>query len=335
MLFPGLINAHDHLELNHFPRTRFRDVYSNAHQWGEDVSMHLDQTPFRQLRALPLRDRCWIGGLKNLLCGATTVVHHNPLHRCLKARRFPVQVMRRYGWAHSLHFETPAALQKSYRPDRPWMIHLAEGTDAVAVAELGQLDKLGLLKANTILIHGVGLTQADAQLAIDRGAGLIWCPSSNYYLLDKTADVRPWSAVKQVALGSDSRLTADGDLLDELRAARAGGQLDARRLFDLVTVNPCYMLGLTDVGDLVPGRWADCIALPRRDDPYAALVAARRADLSLVMRRGKVMIGDPEIVAQWGKRGFVSVQLDGREKWMATSLMRQLKRNQITEFGLS
>src|SRR5215207_4406969 len=52
-IFPGLINAHDHLELNHYPRSKFRDRYDNAHQWGEDVSAHLDKPPFRELRAYP------------------------------------------------------------------------------------------------------------------------------------------------------------------------------------------------------------------------------------------------------------------------------------------
>jgi len=43
-----------------------------------------------------------------------------------------VRVLQRYGWSHSLHFEKDVA--GSYRGtprDAPWMIHLAEGTDAV------------------------------------------------------------------------------------------------------------------------------------------------------------------------------------------------------------
>ena len=63
-LFPGLVNAHDHLELNHYPRTKFRDAYENAHQWGEDVNARLNDEPFRTLRSYPLWDRVFIGGLK-------------------------------------------------------------------------------------------------------------------------------------------------------------------------------------------------------------------------------------------------------------------------------
>ncbi|MGH9391858.1 MAG: hypothetical protein ACRD1Z_19830, partial [Vicinamibacteria bacterium] len=29
-VLPGLVNAHDHLELNHFGRLKFRDSYENA-----------------------------------------------------------------------------------------------------------------------------------------------------------------------------------------------------------------------------------------------------------------------------------------------------------------
>jgi len=55
-VFPALINAHDHLELNHYPRAKFRDRYDNAHQWGEDVNARLNDEPFRSLRAHSLWD---------------------------------------------------------------------------------------------------------------------------------------------------------------------------------------------------------------------------------------------------------------------------------------
>jgi cytosine/adenosine deaminase-related metal-dependent hydrolase len=32
-VFPGLINAHDHLELNSQPRLKWRDRYDNASEW--------------------------------------------------------------------------------------------------------------------------------------------------------------------------------------------------------------------------------------------------------------------------------------------------------------
>src|SRR5262245_29324729 len=36
-LLPGLINAHDHLHLNVYPRLRYRSRYVNASEWIRDI----------------------------------------------------------------------------------------------------------------------------------------------------------------------------------------------------------------------------------------------------------------------------------------------------------
>lgn len=302
-LYPALINAHDHLELNHFPRTRFRDVYPNAHVWGQEVSEHLEETPYRELRRVPLKTQCWVGGLKNLRCGVGTVAHHNPLHRPLRDRRFPVRVVQRYRWAHSLYFTAHFEIQKQYRLARiaPFMIHLAEGTDEIAARELSIVEELGVLGSNTVLIHGVGLTEKDRYKAIRKGASLVWCPSSNLYLLGHTASVEAWHRVGRLALGSDSTLTADGNLLDEMRAAHRTGQLDERALFELVTTNAARILGLGETGQLQPGMWADIIALPLSDDPFRRLVEATSDDIGFVICAGKLVWAKPALLPLFPK----------------------------------
>ena len=113
-VYPGFINAHDHLELNHYPRTKYRQTYDNAHQWGEDINRRLDTSPFRELQQYILNDRLFIGGLKNLLCGATTVIHHNPPHKPLFRKQFPVRVIQDYRWSHSLHFADETEIAAAY-----------------------------------------------------------------------------------------------------------------------------------------------------------------------------------------------------------------------------
>jgi cytosine/adenosine deaminase-related metal-dependent hydrolase len=290
-VYPGLVNAHDHLELNHYPRTKFRDVYTNTAQWAADFTPQLDREPFRSLRQMPLAAQCLIGGEKNALSGVTTVAHHNPLHHPLRRRDFPLRVVRRYGWAHSFALETDASLQASYRripADAPWCLHLAEGTDESAAAELSRLISLGLLRPNTLLIHGVGLTEADRQRIINNGAGLVWCPSSNFFLLGQTANVAAFSESHRLALGSDSRLTADGDLLDELRAAFATGQLTAAQLFRAVTIDAAALLRAHGAGDLAVGSLPDLFVIQQVPaDPYRALIDLRPADLAMRWLAGK------------------------------------------------
>src|SRR5690348_6125934 len=194
-IFPGLINAHDHLELNHFPRSKFRDKYDNAHQWGVDMNARLNDEPYKSLRTYPLWDKLFIGGLKNLLCGATTVVHHNPPHKDLWRKDFPARVLKQYGWSHSFYLATDDEIVQSYRSTPkgwPWFIHLAEGTDDVAASEYQRLKMLGCVDKNTVIIHGVGMTEEDIADAVSQARGLIWCPTTNDYLLQQTAKKDLW-----------------------------------------------------------------------------------------------------------------------------------------------
>jgi len=344
VLFPGMINAHDHLELNHFPRTKFRERYENAHQWGEDVSQRLDEEPFKTLRAYPLEDRCFIGGLKNLLCGALTVVHHNPPHKPLFRSDFPVTVLKRYGWVHSLHFSTEAEIVASYQqtpPDIPWFIHLAEGTDATAASEYRRLKQLGCVGDNTYLIHGVGIMDADDRERAQSGAKLIACPTTNLYLLGKSVVYSSLAFLNM--LGSDSRLTADGDLLDELRTFHA---LYPRipNPFAYVYHAPERHLGLRPHKFRREFIWWDAGDAPdffliKHDYELtkieALVVNARRADLALIVRGGVPQIGDPDLMAQFPHVETVRAELDGVPKAINIQLARQIAKCTLQEPGLT
>ena len=92
-----------------------------------------------------LADRVWVGGLKNVLSGVTTVCHHNPLHRPLRSR-FPVRVVRRFGMSHSLQIDGArvAAAYRDTPPNWPWIIHAAEGVDEEAEREVGTAGRDGM-----------------------------------------------------------------------------------------------------------------------------------------------------------------------------------------------
>lgn len=330
-IFPALINAHDHLELNHFPRTKFRDRYDNAHQWGEDVSARLDEEPYKSLRAYPLKDRCFIGGLKNLLCGALTVAHHNPPHNCLFMSDFPVRVLRKYGRAHSLHFSSEDEIVRSYRatpPDVPWFIHLAEGTDEIAAGEYHRLKALGCIGKNTVIVHGVGMTDDDIADAAPCVRGLVICPTTNAYLLAASPNVGAWvEAGGMLFVGSDSRLTADGDLLDEIALMRDIGRHEWRP-YIRDSVGTPFMATVPHSGDCLQiGDYADLLA---SGQPFLS----RRADLALVMRGGVPQIGDPDVMAKFSHVQTIPALLDGAPKRIHAVLARQIARCTLREPGL-
>ncbi len=351
LLLPGLINAHDHLELNNFPRLKWRERYTNAREWIADFQPRFNTDPtLNAAMAVPIEDRLLIGGLKNLLSGVTTVAHHNPLYPALRPtlfrRDFPVRVVQRYGWAHSLGIDGDVSTSYAKtRKDWPWMIHLAEGIDEDAAAELGQLDAWGCLQTNTLLVHGVGLSDADQRKLIERGSGLIWCPSSNQFLFGRTVDVKRLAVHGRVALGSDSRLSGERDLLEELRVAREVSGLDGRTLFEMVTTHAARLLRLNDAGALRVGALADLIVMPwpippspvwavsdRRggqggEGEYAWVGRRSRRDLRLVMIGGRALIGDMTMTPIFTtlRVAIERVRVDGCDRWMVRAIAARLK----------
>ena len=74
--------------------------------------------------ALSKRARMVWGGLKNLLSGVTTVAHHNPLDDTVFDPSFPVNVVERFGWAHSLDF-SPDLVERFRRTPEELAVHSA------------------------------------------------------------------------------------------------------------------------------------------------------------------------------------------------------------------
>ncbi len=345
-VFPGMVNAHDHLELNHYPRTKFRDIYDNAHQWGEDVNAQLDSEPYKTLRAYPLWDRCFIGGLKNLLCGALTVAQHGPPHKPLFRKDFPVHVLKQYGWAHSLHFNTEAEIIASYNKiphNIPWFIHLAEGTDDVAKSEYKRLKALGLEFFNkTVLIHATAILLSE-DIPTDDVRGIVWCPSTNAYLLGKDA-VPKMTEIKffktnAFALGSDSRLTANGDLLDELNFAfQTNTQLTEHPtiLWQMVFDEGRFILSHERNHDWFTKEFfADFFLLRTQDNDAVNLFTSSRKDLHLIVKGGIPQIGDPELMAKFTHVETVPAVLDGVPKAVNINLAHQINKCKLNEHGLN
>ena len=337
-VFPGLINAHDHLELNSQPRLKWRECYDNASEWVADFQPRFDTDPALAVtRPDTLDDRVWVGGLKNLLSGVTTVCHHNPIHHILR-RRFPVRVVNEFGYSHSLYIDgdAVAASHRKTPADWPWMIHAAEGCDEPAERELDALDRLGCLAPNTVLIHGVAFCNTSADRVIRAGAGLVWCPSSNQFLFNRTADVRAFDDADRLALGSDSRLSGEGDLLDELKAAHATRQLSAEGLARTVTGGAARLLRLKSAGCVAAGAPADItIIRPLENCPFDTLVGARRTDIRMTMINGKPCVGDPALAAAFEAASVAAVpaRLDGVDRLVARWIGRHVSQMQLQEPG--
>ncbi|WP_369975139.1 amidohydrolase family protein [Xanthomonas bundabergensis] len=326
LVFPGLINAHEHLQVNAVPPLPQTAPFANSYAWIEAFAAHFHDPAVAAALQRPKPLRLRHGALKNLLAGVTCVAHHDPWHAALDAADFPVALLREFGWSYALHGPDygppPAQSFAATAADRPWMIHLAEGTDALAAGELAELERRGCLAGNSVLIHGVGLGDADIERVLACGAAVVWCPSSNLALLGRTLDPRRLHAAGRLALGSDSRLSGARDLLEELRVA-AGNGLDAAQALALATTAAARILRLHGRGSLAPGAAADLVIVgDRGGDPAHSLVGLARSELRAVVRDGRPRIADPDFAGWFAAAGVAAVPatLDGVPKLLAAEL---------------
>ncbi len=322
-VLPGLINAHDHLEFNLFPRLG-DGVYPSATEWARDI-YRPDVSPIREHLRVPKPVRLLWGALKNLLSGVTTVCHHNPYEAKVFGAEFPVRVVRRFGWAHSLAFEPHLAVRfHARRAGEPFVIHCGEGTNAAARRELATLDSLGGLDDRTALVHGVALSASDLALLRLRRASLIWCPTSNLKMLGRTLSRTVLRSGIPIALATDSALSAPVDLLDEL--AVASEYVPAPSLLEMVTTAAQRILRLPPTTDWIAIRSA-------RSDPSGALL---QGSVALVVNRGRIRLISPELARQLPPsqcRGLQELHVEGRSPVLVDADVRSLKQAAQSHLG--
>jgi guanine deaminase len=150
-------------------------------------------------------------------------------------------------------------------------------------------DKLGLLGPRTLLAHAIHLSGAEWDRVAERGAAVVHCPDSNYFLGSGRMPFRePAKRGVRIALGSD---VAAGRTFDIRRAighaydnalalggAEAPPTLD--ELFRAATLGGAEALGCAEkTGSIEVGKEADfaVLALPRWMDRSSRKEALRAA----------------------------------------------------------
>lgn len=295
-IYPGLVNAHDHLEMNLYPKLG-SPPYENYVQWADDI-YRPGESPILEIEKLDLRTRLLWGGLKNLVGGATTVIHHNPWHRSLGSKDFPVRV-RRVGWAHSLAFEKRVVKKFPSDNHTPFVIHAAEGIDEFARSEIEKLERLDLLKGNTVIVHAVGVNAESIERLRRHGCSVVWCPVSNLFMFHGTAPVGELKKHIPVTLGTDSTLTGSPTLLDEMKAAGETGLATAREIFEMVTGKAAEIFRVPAPA-IRTGNNADLFVAPAiKGDYFTNLLSLMPSDIALVIARGTPELKNMESAARW------------------------------------
>ena len=250
--------------------------YPNYTSWGKDIHLrHRDLID--TIQKIPVALRTQWGIYKNLLNGCTTVVDHGKEH---KAADEWIQVFRATHSLHSVAFEKnwKRKLNHPFSRKKPYVIHAGEGTDELARAEAGKINRANYLRKKIVAVHAVSIEPLEA-----RGfQGIVWCPSSNEFMFGRTAPINQLKQFTRIVFGTDSTLTAGWALKEHLQTGLNTGMVQLPELIGMLSSEPAALWGMQHKGRIAPGFDAD-ICLYAGEDPV-------NGQLMMVIRQGRVLL---------------------------------------------
>jgi len=300
LAFPGLVNSHDHLDFNLFPQLGNR-FYADYAEWGKDIHQQNSNRIIPVMKIPGLLRTRW-GLYKNLLNGFTTVVHHGT--RLDIGNEELITVIQDCHSLHSLSGERFWKWKLNRLPAASGLtaIHISEGTSILAKKEAARLRRWNLLKRDIVGIHGISLQEKEAKAL----RALVWCPDSNYFLYDRTADISRLKDKLPILFGSDSTLSSRWNIRRQLQMARKKGQLSDTELMEALTSTPAEVWGLPSSGRLDTGEQADLVVV-RAETSATDLDAFYKAgpqDILLVVHKGKIRLFDASLASPLLSRGL-------------------------------
>ncbi|MGZ4001365.1 MAG: amidohydrolase family protein [Mucilaginibacter sp.] len=155
---------------------------------------------------------------------------------------------------------------------------------------------------------------------------LIWCPESNYFMLNQTAPVNLLKAHTAILFGTDSTLTGSWNIWEHIRLARGTGYLTDQEIFDSLTANAAFAWKLQS-GAIAPYKQADLVIARNKNATSApdALFSIGPEDLLMVLHKGDISLFDEELLPQLKNTNpgdYSRICIQGAFKYVAGDLPR-------------
>ena len=340
VVFPALINAHDHLFETFWPRFEGGPFKT----WLEYERALKDFPPYRAKRDLSISDLYALGMYRNVLSGVGLVVDHFPREVSSTFCNKPmISLLEHCFVSHSLSTGAPEwgeGVREEFKQARgvlPFIIHVEEGFEPDLTDELDVLSRIGGLNDNTVLVGGIGLSDADIGQMASRKSSFVWIPDSDRRVFGAVAPIgKILDAGIRVALGTDCVMKGSLNLFEELRGAakfseeQLAGRLQTIDLLKMVTTVPAEMFRVEKYhGSLSVGRLANLLIFEDRlDDPFKSFLALTPRDISLQVHRGSLVYGDEGFrnVCILDFNVYSEVLVDGRPKIIWGKPLQLLER---------
>lgn len=208
------------------------------------------------------------------------------------------------------------------------LVHLAEGRSGFG-NHVGEVDSYSRIEWETLkehpcmrdpaevlkspfgIIHGCAIdahNREDIAFLRDRGISVIWSPVSNLLLYGDTLEVEPLLREGiNVVLGSDWSPSGSKHVWDEAKFARflfnaAGANISDVQIFQMVTANASRAVGLSSLGNISPGCFADFFILRsplETDNAMEVFFGTSDRDVYGVFVGGRPLYGDREFLSRF------------------------------------
>ena len=141
------------------------------------------------------------------------------------------------------------------------------------------------------------------------------------------------NGIENLSLGSDSPLTAEGDLLDEIRFVRRHCKIAPIKLYAMVTENPARALRLRNgEGAIRKYGVGDVIAVSDKGgSPAETLTSLSMQDVEFVMIGGRVQLASETVwhrLPSEAAEGLEALSVDGTTRWLRAPVDELLRQAQ-------
>src|SRR6266508_6512333 len=320
VIYPGLIDLHNHLAYNHRPlwappgRTA---PFTSRDQWPRLPAYATDvRQPTVALTQVASKALLKFVEVKAVVGGVTAVQGSAVLSRPFEGFLVRNVEYETFATGERSVFQSVRRLAgEAFESARDHMVagdafiyHLAEGTSPTLLREYDELRANDCLQPQLVAVHATALGEAQYAEWGAHHSSVVWSPFSNLWLYRGTsAVVSARDRGIRVCLGADWSPSGSKHLLGELKVAHLwnhhpkglDGAFSDQELCEMVTANPADAVGWSDhVGRVKPGLLADLVVVnARRPDPYDNLIRATERDVRLVLVDHDVQDAD----LRWGE----------------------------------
>lgn len=290
LVVPAFINTYDSLINCYYPKIG-HGKYSRWQEWYYDIGQ---SEVHKEKSKLDKSIVYLLGAYRNFISGVLTVLDYSPymmegvLESLSTVNEMPVRILNNYIGDMSAQDGTMS------KTDSLFVVDIYEKCTNYDERALDILIESGSLGGNSILMHGVSLSDSHIENISKAKAGLVWCPSSDYFLFDKLTDIKKYlDGGVNVSLASAMAISGSNTFLDEISFAKNcykkmyGKELHEKILYNMITVNAAKCLKLSTLGVIKQNATADLLILKDNGEPYKTVYNLELSDIEAIIQNGK------------------------------------------------